>query len=328
MSIRTRLAGILGALLVTASATHAAQAEPLRIFYFTWVGYGPLFVAQEKGYFAKEGIEVSLINNNDPIAAYAGLAAGQVDAVAGGLQDVVLFAEPDADPMLCVLVNDDTRGADGIVANLDIQSIDDLKGKTVALQVGGTPQFFLNALLREVGLSEADLAEVLDLDADEAAEALLLQEVDAAVTYEPWLSQAKNADHVHLLTDSSAHPGLIVDCVTTTQEILRARRAEFQALGRAWDGAVDFLAAHPNEAHEIIARKLGGSLEDPAVVADSIRSGIHFYDGEENRAFFGTPDHPGQINETVQRIIDVWSDLGRMKADISPPDVIAHDVWE
>ena len=30
-----------------------AQAEPLRIFYFTWVGYGPLFVAQEKGFFGQ-----------------------------------------------------------------------------------------------------------------------------------------------------------------------------------------------------------------------------------------------------------------------------------
>ena len=30
----------------------------------------------------------------------------------------------------------------------------------------------------------------------------------------------------------------------------------------------------------------------------------------------------------MQHIIDIWSDLGRVKADISPPDVIAHDVWE
>ena len=60
-----------------------AQAEPLRISYFIWAGYGPLFVAQEKGFFAKEGIEVKLINIEDRDAAFAGLFAGQVDAVAG-----------------------------------------------------------------------------------------------------------------------------------------------------------------------------------------------------------------------------------------------------
>ena len=42
--------------------TGAAQAEPLRIFYFIWVGYGPFFVAQEKGFFAKEGVAVELIH--------------------------------------------------------------------------------------------------------------------------------------------------------------------------------------------------------------------------------------------------------------------------
>jgi NitT/TauT family transport system substrate-binding protein len=119
-----------------------AQAEPLRIFHFTWVGFGPLFVAQEKGFFAKEGIEVSLIRNDDHTAAFAGLAAGHVDAVAGGLQDVAVFSEPGEEPLLCVLANDDTRGADGIVADRDIRSIADLEGKTVGVPVGSTSQFY------------------------------------------------------------------------------------------------------------------------------------------------------------------------------------------
>jgi NitT/TauT family transport system substrate-binding protein len=61
----------------------------VRIFNFTWPGFGPLFVAQDKGFFASEAIEVSLIRNDDHTAAFAGLAAGQVDAVAGSLQDIV-----------------------------------------------------------------------------------------------------------------------------------------------------------------------------------------------------------------------------------------------
>jgi hypothetical protein len=81
---------------------------------------------------------------------------------------------------------------------------------------------------------------------------------------------------------------------------------------------------YPNR---IIARYLGSSLEDPAVVGESLR-GIHLYDGEENRAYFGTPDRPGQIYETMQRIIDVWSSLSRLKVAIAPANVIAHDVWE
>jgi NitT/TauT family transport system substrate-binding protein len=255
----------LAAVWLLASLLATAQAEPLRIFYFTWVGDGPLFIAQEKGFFAEEGIEVSLIRSDDHTATFAGLAAGQVDALAGSLQDIVLFAERDEDLLQCVLVKGDSRGADGIVANNDIRSIGDLKGKTVAVPFGSSLQFYLNLLLQEAGLSEADLGEVVDLWGDEAAEAFLLGEVDAAVTWEPDLTPAKNAGHGHLLTDTSERPGLIVDCVVTTLDILRDRQAEFRSFGRAWDATVDYIGAHPDEANRIIARYLGGSLEDSSL---------------------------------------------------------------
>jgi hypothetical protein len=112
----------------------------------------------------------------------------------------------------------------------------------------------------------------------------------------------------------------------TTAGIRRDRQSEFQAFGRAWDATVDYIGIHPDEANEIIGRHLGGSLEDPAVVGASLK-GIHLYDGEENRAYLGTPDHPGQIYETMQRIIDVWSSLGRLKSAITPANVIRHDIW-
>jgi NitT/TauT family transport system substrate-binding protein len=147
-------------------------------------------------------------------------------------------------------------------------------------------------LLQEAGLSEADLGEVVDLWGDEGAEAFLLREVDAAVIWEPDLTPAKNAGHGHLLTDTSERPRLIVDCVVTTADILQDRQAEFQAFGRAWDAAVNYICAHPDEANRIIARYLGGSLEDPADVGESLK-GVHLYNGEENRAYFGTPDRPG-----------------------------------
>jgi NitT/TauT family transport system substrate-binding protein len=60
-------------------------AEPLRIFYFNLTGYGPLFLAQEKGFVADEGIDVEMINVEETHAAFAGLFAGHVDVVAGAL---------------------------------------------------------------------------------------------------------------------------------------------------------------------------------------------------------------------------------------------------
>jgi NitT/TauT family transport system substrate-binding protein len=212
MVIRTHLAGVVAALLVIAGASPAADAEPLRLRYTVWPGYGPIFVAHERGLFAKEGLQVELIEMEEHTAAFAGLAAGQVDAVLGTPSDIPAFSLPGEEPLACALALDDDLGGTGILAAKDIRSITDLAGKSVAFLQGSLAQFYVNVLLNQVGLSEADVEVVVDLTAEDAVTALLLREVDAAVTWEPWLSQGRAAEHVHVLTDSSKQPGLLIDC--------------------------------------------------------------------------------------------------------------------
>ena len=52
----------LAGLLLVLFAAGGAAAEPLRIRYSVWVGYGPLFLAQEKGYFRAENVDVQLVH--------------------------------------------------------------------------------------------------------------------------------------------------------------------------------------------------------------------------------------------------------------------------
>ncbi len=75
-----------------------------------------------------------------------------------------------------------------------------------------------------------------------------------------------------------------------------------------------------------MARNVGGWLEDPAVFAETLK-GVRFYDSARNREYFGTQDRPGQIYQTSQYGIDVWKNLGVLKAGIKPADVIRHDLW-
>ena len=87
--------------------------RPIRCGYsmLIWVGYGPLFVAPEKGFFAKEGVAVELVKFEDHTAAFAGLFAGQVDAITAGTQDVLTFSEPDEERLVCVLPLDESVAA-------------------------------------------------------------------------------------------------------------------------------------------------------------------------------------------------------------------------
>ena len=130
------------------------------------VGLGPLFVAQDKGFFAKEGVEVELINMAIHEAMYAGLFAGQVDVIDATVDDMLPNYDPDQ-PFVCVMALTESLGADGIVANNDIRSIADLKGKVVAFAERTVSQFYLNVLLRDAGLSQADI-ETVNMSGDDA----------------------------------------------------------------------------------------------------------------------------------------------------------------
>jgi len=302
------------------------HTEPLRVAHTIWVGFGPLFIAEEKGFFAREGVEVQLIRIEEHTTTYAGLFSGQIDAVAAAFQDAPAFSDPDAAPLVCVLMLDDSRGADGILATRDIRTIADLAGRSVAVLHGSVSHFYLSVLLQEAGLRQADL-EIVDLSAEDAGEAFLLQEVDAAVTWEPWLTQGRATEHGHLLTDSSERPGLIVDGLLTRADVFADRKDDFRAVARAWDAAIGYFEAQPEEAARIMARHVGGWLEDPAVFAETLK-GVRFFDAESNRAYFGTPEQPGQIYQTAQYAIDLWSSIGMLKMTLSPADIIAHGIWD
>jgi NitT/TauT family transport system substrate-binding protein len=325
MRATKRLAGIVAGLLCAAATSHAAQAELLRLRYSTWVGYGPLFVALEKELFAQEGVEVELIKLDEHAAAFAALSSGQVDAILGTPSDAAAFSRPGEEPLACVLVLDDDVGGTGILAAQDIRSLADLEGRSVASLQGSTSQFYLNVLLAEVGLTESDL-EIVDLTAEDAITAFLLQEVDAAVTWEPWLSQGKGAEHGHVLTDTIQQPGLIIDCLLTTTSTFERRKADFHGLARAWFAALDYIEDHPDEGRAIMAQSVGGGLDEDAF--DKTLKGLRFYDREANEAYFGRPDQPGPIYEAAQQAIDVYSNLGALSFKLSPTDLVIHGILD
>jgi NitT/TauT family transport system substrate-binding protein len=301
----------------------SAAAEPLKLAHSTWVGYGPLYIAQEKGFFDEEGLEVELIVMEDPKLRFAALAAGQID-LAVTTVDTLLNYLNDRQGYRYLFALDDSKGGDGIVANKDIQSIADLKGKSVAYGEGSVSQFYLGVLLKQAGLTFADI-ETQNMTAGDAGAAFVAERVDAAVTWEPWLTRGRQAPHGHLLVDSSTSPGLITDVGIATPEKLAARADDFKALYRAWVKAVEFQKANEAEADAIMAKGVGGWLEDPAVFAET-RAGILYYDAQMNQDFIGTAAAPGAITETIGNALALGKEIGQFDHDDAPADLIAFEI--
>lgn len=325
MKVSRALKPLIGSVMLLAftGLADSVQSEPLRLGHSHWVGYGPFFVAEEKGYFDEEGVDVELVTLDNPKVRFAALVAGKIDALATTIDTMPLYLKPDV-AMQYLFCLDDSTGGDGIVANKEIESVEDLKGKKVAFNEGTTSDFFLNYVLRQNDLS-VDNLEGVNMTQSDAGSAFMTKRVDAAVTWEPWLSRAKQSEHGHVLIDSSATPGIITDCVMAKTETVDARLDEFKAMYRAWNRAIEFVNANPEEANVIMAKGVGGWLEDPEVFAETLE-GVTFFDQARNEQFFGSSDDPGKIYDTLGAALDIWSDLDRLQVSPEKSELIVHEV--
>jgi len=307
-----RIALILALMLVGGvalrPATHAAPMAPLKIGYPVWVGYGPLFLAEKKGFLKELGTSVEFVLMEDTKPRYVALAAKRIDGLMTTIDTVVQRVKPDLQ-MAAILPMDDSKGGDGIVARKEITSVRDLKGKKVAFSEGSVSHFFLAYLLQQHGMSLRDITMV-NMTAGDAGAAFVAGKVDAAVTWEPWLTKGKQAPHGKVLVDSSATPNLIVDVLVFRKDVIKARPKDMENLVKAWVKAVDFWKSNPDEANKIMAAAVGGWLKDPKTFAETL-TGIRYYDAAALREFFGTPAAPGPGFKTAQFAIDLWTRLGK-----------------
>ena len=166
--------------------------------------------------------------------------------------------------------------------------------------------------------------EVVNMAATDAGVAFAAGQVDAAVTWEPALSQGAAAPNGHILLTSADKPGLITDVVAATDATLKDKSDDVKAFVRAWYKAIDFIKTNPDEANAIMAKGVGGWLSDPKVFAETL-SEIEYLGKDQNAAFFGTADAPGQISNTLGTALDVWKGFGRIQVEVKPSDMIDYD---
>jgi len=312
---------LFGVALAPIMDTSTAQADTVKIAHSTWVGYGPLYIARDKGMFKQNGVDVDLIVMEDPKERFPTLMADKIQMIASTVDTALLYLKKPNDFQYVVAIGD-SNGGDGIVAIKDIKTIADLKGKKVAVNEGSVSEFYLNVLLAKAGLKESDLNTV-NMTAGDAGGAFVAKRVEAAVTWEPWLSKGKSTDFGHLLVDSSTTPGLITDVLIVKTDWANAHQKDVAAIVKSWNEAVAYYRANPDESISIMAKGVGGWLKDPKDFKETL-PGIKFYGADDNKAFFGTKAKPGPLSTTVQDAIDVWSGHGKMQVKVTPADLINY----
>ncbi len=258
-----------------------------------WLGYGPWYIAQDEGYFEDQGVDVDLVSFDTDADGAAALASGRVDIANLATQEVLRLIESGMD-LKVVLLLDASRTADAILTDPSITSVEQLAGKEVAFEEGSVSHLLLNDALASAGLTLDDIVPV-PMPAAEAATALASGKVPAAVTYEPYISEAAGAGEFTQLYTAAENEGLISDVIVVTQEALDEKPEAIQAVVDAWAPAIDFYDSNTEEAQQIIADNIGSSRDDLV----SAFEGVHYYTLEENKTFLG-----GEYAERIFPLVD------------------------
>ena len=291
----------------------AAQTAPFKIAFNTWLGYSPLIIAKEKGFLAKRGLDAQVTFLEGIGEKNAALLRGDIDGVGHTADSAVTSASAGVDGQI-VYVFDESFGADGILATKSIQKIADLRGKRVALEPGFTGHFFVLSLLEEAGLTAKDI-QVVSMETGNAGGAFVAGKVDAAATWEPWISKAAQRSDGKILITSRDRPGRIIDVLFMNRRTIASRPGDIRKLTEALGEAVDWYRQNQAEGDQIIAKFWKLPLNE----AKSTVAGVRFMDRRQNAAFFGTTAAPGQLAKTVESANRLWATAGVIKAPIAQP---------
>jgi NitT/TauT family transport system substrate-binding protein len=241
-----------------ASDSPAAPTAPLVSGVNPWPGYSGHYVALKKDFFKQEGVNVQEAYFQSATEGITAFLANKLDVAWVTTGDAVQIIAKDPTAKIFYLV-DYSNGSDGIMGR-GIKAPKDLKGKTIGRENLLFEEVLLRAYLAKGGLTAKDVT-IRDMTAADAATAFASKKVDAAVSYEPWLSKAAKQGGGEVIF-STKGTNLISDVIVTRQKVIDSRKTELQGYIRAVDKAVKLVNAGDPEALKIVGDKLGAKPDE------------------------------------------------------------------
>ncbi len=302
MSSMLTLRGLTaGAAFVAALALgSAAEAQTkVNIGISGWTGFAPLTLAKEAGIFARNGLDVT-IRKIPQASRHLAIASGDIQCAATTVETWISWnASGIATTQIFQL--DKSYGADGMAVRAGINSIRDLRGRTVAASAPGTsPYFALAWMLKENGLSIRDVT-VVNMEPGPAAQAFVAGQNDAAMTYEPYLSSVRAAPQAGKIIATTLDYPMVMDTFGCTPAFLQANEAAARALAKSYFEALEMIKTNQAEAYRI----MGADVRQTAEQFGNSAQYLRWQDRDANKLFFA-----GEWRRFTEKAADLLLEIG------------------
>ncbi|MCB0685757.1 MAG: OmpA family protein, partial [Saprospiraceae bacterium] len=320
----------------TANAETPTPAAPsddedvMTVQLVTWGGYAPGLYFNEGArhnarsrFFKEYGLKVDFILNDNLETALNAWVTDDYDVLVQTADAFPLYTAPDDinkyQPKAFMQV-DWSRGGDVIIAKRGINSINDLKGKRVAVAEPTPSQTLLITALEAAGLSYNDITTVASPDAVVAATTFKGPDVDAAVVWSPFhLEALREIAGSKVLVSTKEQSHIIGDIMFAKEAYIQKNRDKINAFYEGWMKAVAELQM--NEGNQKKAAKiLGEFLGFPEADAMGAMMDVHWASQGDNMNFFGlNPSYKGMKGaDLYEKMSRVFHSLGQAEK-VAPP---------
>ncbi|MGM0570258.1 ABC transporter substrate-binding protein [Marinobacter sp.] len=253
---------VLAAGLATGLLAQLAAAADEVTYQLDWLPGGdksPIYVGVEKGFFAEEGLEVSIASGRGSTDAITKIATGQADIGSADIAALMAArAEDDSVPVKVVysIFNQAPHAFFSLAGN-GISSVEDIDGKKVATSPFTSSNAFLPLVLKENGLAE-DAVALTKADPGALGPMLMNGGTDAIIA---WVTNVplfedqaeETGNELVVVPWSAAGLELYSSSVVASDRFLSERPDVARRFIKAFDKALRYTNDNPDEAGAALA---------------------------------------------------------------------------
>jgi NitT/TauT family transport system substrate-binding protein len=238
----------------------AGSAAPTKLIVaaIAIVDVAPLHLGKAKGFFAAEGLEITVQSTQGGAESVPGVVSGQYQFAFANVISLML-AHTKGLPLKVVAAGNFSTGKPedfgGVVVPADspVRSLNDLEGKTLAVnQLSNIGGVTVRAAMRKAG-ADPDKLTLIEAKFPEMPAALGQHRVDAAWIVEPFLTVARGQGaRVIDWNFVDAAPNLMVGAYFTTSDYVKANPDLVKRFTAALDRSLRYAGEHPDEARAIL----------------------------------------------------------------------------
>lgn len=280
----------------------ACSQEPMPVIHIgtnLWPGYEPLYLASDRlDWENKKNIQ--LIEYPSASEVLRAFRNHSLEAASLTLDEALLLKR-DGISIKIIMVHDFSDGADVILAKPSIHNMQQLKGKTIAVESSALGSFFLSRALQINHMSLDDVT-IKNVAVNLHAKAWEDGNVDAVVTFEPFRSKLLGQGAIEIFSSKNI-PGEIVDVLIVHEDFALKYPQKIRELVDDWFWATKYMQQNHSEAYEFIANRTQAGTSE---VALSYKL-LHIPSRDENITML---QNDGPIYQSLMLLNDFLFEIG------------------